>query len=365
MGRGRVIARRVGLGLAVLFVLLVAYLFLWPVPLDPEAWNPPPAVALDGVWARNDRLARGELLGETLHGPEAVAFDARGRAITGTMGGDLVAIDASGAVSPIARTGDGGRPLGIKIAADGSILVADATLGLMRVVPGGATKLLADAQGGRRFRFTDDLDLLPDGSVVFTDASSERGVHEFRMEVLDHRPNGRLLRHDPATGATTLVAARLYFPNGVAAAPDGESVIVCETSSYRLLRVFVTGARAGQREVFLDRLPGFCDNVTWSGASHRYWVAIGSPRDATLDALSPRPFLRKMVARLPAFAQPDPKPFGMAIAVSDTGQVLDVLMDPDGRFGPFASVIEHDGALYLGTYSGHGVLRVPLEPSAN
>lgn len=365
MGRGRVIARRVGLGLAILLVLLVAYLFLWPVPLDPEAWNPPPPVALDGVWARNDRLAHGELLGETLHGPEAVAFDTRGRALTGTTGGDVLAIDAGGAVSRIARTGDGGRPLGIKIAADGSILVADAYLGLMRVVPGRTVTLLADEQGGRPFRFTDDLDLLADGTIVFTDASSERGVDAFRMEVLEHRPNGRLLRHDPATGTTTLVADRLYFPNGVAAAPDGESAIVCETSSYRLLRVFVTGARAGERELFLDRLPGFCDNVTWSAASRRFWVAIGSPRDATLDALSPRPFLRKMVARLPRFVQPDPKPFGMAIAVSETGQVLDVLMDPDGRFGPFASVIEHDGALYLGTYSGHGVLRVPLEPTAD
>jgi sugar lactone lactonase YvrE len=365
MARGRVIARRIGLGLAIALVLLVVYLLVWPVPLDPEAWTPPSPVALDGVWARNDRLARGELLGETLHGPEAVAFDARGRAITGTFGGHVLAIDEDGAVSRVARTGDGGRPLGIKLAADGSLLVADAYLGLLRVVPGRTVESLATGQGGRPFRFTDDLDLLPDGTVVFTDASSERGVDAFRMEVLEHRPNGRLLRYHPATGETTLVADRLYFPNGVAAAPDGESVVVCETSSYRLLRVFVTGARAGEREVFLDRLPGFCDNVTWSAASRRYWVAIGSPRDATLDALSPRPFLRKVVARLPGFVQPDPKPFGMAIAVSPGGEVLDVLMDPDGRFGPFASVIEHDGALYLGTYSGHGVLRVALAPPAD
>ncbi len=360
MGRGRVIARRSGLGLAVLLTLLVAYLFLWPTGLDPEAWHPPPAVDLDGVWARNDRLAGGEVLAASLHGPEAVAFDAHGRILTGTMGGWVVAIDADGAVSRVARTAAAGRPLGIKVAPDGAVLVADAHVGLMRIVPGRTVEVLSDEQGGRPFRFTDDLDLLPDGSVVFTDASSARGIDDFRAEVLDHRPNGRLLRYDPATRETTQVADRLYFPTGVAAAPDGASVIVCETSSYRVLRIFVTGARAGEREVFLDRLPGFCDNVTWSAASRRFWIAIGTPRDATLDALGPRPFLRKMVARLPTFLQPDPKAFGMAVATTEDGQVVDVLMDPEGRLGPLASAIEHDGALYLGTYSGHGVVRVPL-----
>jgi sugar lactone lactonase YvrE len=358
MGRVRTTLRRVALALVVVLVVAVAYLMLWPVPLDPEAWSPTAPVELEGVWEKNDRLAGGELLAGALRGPEAVAFDAGGRLITGTDDGWLVAIGAGGEASRIARTG--GRPLGIKVAADGSLLVADAFLGLLRVDPSGTVTVLSDQQGGRRFRFTDDLDVLADGTVLFSDASSQRSVREFRMEVLDHRPNGRLLAFHPDTGVTELITDRLYFPNGVAAAPDGSFALVCETSSYRVLRVWLDGERRGTRDVFVDHLPGFCDNVTWSAASQRYWIAIGSPRDSTLDALSPRPFLRKVVARLPRFVQPDPQPFGMAVAVSPEGQVLEVLMDPDGRHGPFASAIEHDGALYLGTFSGRGVLRVPL-----
>lgn len=360
MGRARVIVRRVGLAAGILLVLLVAYLVLWPVPLDPEAWTPPDAVALEGVWAKNDRLGHGELIAGTLRGPEAVAFDARGRLLTGTEDGFIVAIGEHGEVSRVARTGEGGRPLGIKVAADGSLLVADAFLGLLRVDPGGGVTPLTRRHGDLPFKFTDDLDLLPDGTVVFSDASSKRGVDDFRMEVLDHRPNGRLLAYHPDTGETELLLDGLYFPNGVAAAPDGSFVLVCETMSYRVLSLTMTGPDRGMKDVFIDRLPGFCDNVTWSASSRRFWIAIGAPRDATLDAISPRPFLRKVVARLPRFLQPDPPPAGMAVAVSLGGQVLDVLMDPDGRYGPIASVIERGGALYLGTYSGRGVFRVPL-----
>src|SRR5436190_16528986 len=156
----RTILRRVLIGVGVLFVLALLYLLFWPVPIDPEGWTPEPPVALEGVWARNQRLGGGTLLAAELRGPEAISFDEQGRIVAGTEGGNLVAIDAGGAQSVLASTG--GRPLGVKPAPEGGWYVADADRGLLRVGADGTVTVLAAGQGARPFRFTDDLDLLPD-----------------------------------------------------------------------------------------------------------------------------------------------------------------------------------------------------------
>jgi hypothetical protein len=54
------------LAVCVVILLATAYLLLWPVPIDPLAWQPPPAPD-NGLLANAGRLLEG--LGE---GPEAV-----------------------------------------------------------------------------------------------------------------------------------------------------------------------------------------------------------------------------------------------------------------------------------------------------
>ena len=74
--------RRVFAVLAMLFGVFLAYLFFWPVPIDPVANEPfPPNPAGQGVFAANQKLDAAELL--TLGpGPEGIAFDAAGNLYT-------------------------------------------------------------------------------------------------------------------------------------------------------------------------------------------------------------------------------------------------------------------------------------------
>ena len=66
--------RRLMIWVGVVVVALVGYLMLWPVPIDPEAWVPPPAPALEGVYAVNQALASIERLGaDAVHAAEDVA----------------------------------------------------------------------------------------------------------------------------------------------------------------------------------------------------------------------------------------------------------------------------------------------------
>ncbi len=286
MSRGRIV-RRTG---ALALLAALAYLAAWPSGIDPVAWDPPVAAPAPA----NDRLGAIERIAGTggLVGPEYVEIDAAGELIAGYLGGELMRFAPDGGNARlIADTG--GRPLGVRALRDGTLIVADAARGLLRVAPDGAIETLADQHAGLRFGLTDDVAVSADERMAyFTDASSKAGLGDTLRDVLEHGANGRLLQIDLATRATTLLLDGLHFANGVVLDPDGQSLLVCETTSYRIVRVFVAGARAGTHAVFAENLPGFPDNLTWNGRD-RYWVALFNPRNALLDRLGPHPFLRE------------------------------------------------------------------------
>jgi len=68
-------------------------------------------------------------------------------------------------------------------------------------------------------------------------------------------------RCDPRDGVTRVVADGFSFSNGVAMAADGRSILVNETGTYSVHRIYIEGPRKGEREVVLSNLPGFPDNI--------------------------------------------------------------------------------------------------------
>jgi sugar lactone lactonase YvrE len=339
--------------------LLVAYLAFWPVPIDPAAWHPPPPPE-DPAFAPNDGFRGLERLAATeVPGVEAVAVDVQGRLHAGTADGRIVRLDpATGAVTELARTG--GRPLGLAFDRSGGLYVCEPARGLLRVEPGGAVRVLASGHGGVPFRFTNDVDVGPDGTVYFTDASSGFGFHEEREDILEHGGRGRLLAYRPATGTTELLLSGLQFANGVAVSGDGSYVLVNETGAYRIRRHWLAGPRRGTSDVFAENLPGLPDNLTWSAERRAFWVALYSPRVPALDALAPYPFLRKAVMRIPLALQPQPAPEAFALALGEDGRVRHVLRDAGpNAFAPVTSVREHAGVLWIGTLSPLGIGRLP------
>src|SRR5690606_20170232 len=110
----------------------------------------------------------------------------------------------------------GGRPLGMDFDAGGNLIVADAYKGLLRIDPAGKIEVLASEAEGVPFAFTDDLDIASDGRIYFTDASSRFQQPDYLLDLLEGRPYGRLMVHDPASGQTEVLLKDLYFANGVA-----------------------------------------------------------------------------------------------------------------------------------------------------
>jgi len=332
--------------------LLLVYLLSWPVPIDPVAWTPPPNPGFQGPFATNDHLKDAILL-PVGTGPEDIAFDHAGRPHTGLADGRVVRLGADGRVEQVVA--QLGRPLGL-VFHGRDLLVADAVRGLVRL-RGDQAEVLADSAGGTRFGFTDDLDVARDGAVYFSDASSRFGLGDSALDYLEHRGHGRLLVRRPSGEVATL-AAGLHFANGVSVTHDERSVLVCETGGYRVLRHWLDGPRRGKTEPFVEALPGFPDNVN-RGPDGTYWLALVKPRTTTVDDLAPRPFVRKVLLRLPESWLPLPPRRGVVIQLDGDGKPLRTLQDPSGRV-VVTSAMERDGFLWLGNFEGPHLARVKL-----
>ncbi|MEQ9735937.1 MAG: SMP-30/gluconolactonase/LRE family protein [Algiphilus sp.] len=347
---------------AALLLACVLYLLFWPVPIDPIAWQPPEAPSSEsGPHARNAHLRAVERIAESVgEGPEAIAIDAEGRLYTGFVDGRVMRFDADGS-NPTLLANTRGRPLGLEVLSDGTLIVADAVEGLVKV-EGGYAHTLSVTANGTPYRFVDDVVVNDDESVAyFTDASSRYGIHEVMADAFESRPNGRLLAYDLETDEVRVLAKDLYFPNGVTLGPDEAYLLVNETTRYRIQRYWLKGDRAGEIEPFAENLPGFPDNVTFNGED-RFWVALYAPRNPVLDALLPRPALRKIAYRLPEALQPLPAKHAYVLAFDPQGQLLvDLQAVGADAFAPITSALEHDGMLYLGSLSAPAMGRIALE----
>jgi sugar lactone lactonase YvrE len=349
--------RRLGLAAAIALPFLI-YLAAWPVPGEPVAWSPPASPGYTGPYAANRALAAAERLDVGGEGPEDVAVGRDGAVFTGLRDGRIVRLDPETLrAATFAETG--GRPLGLRFAPDGRLLIADAERGLLAASPDGSVTVLASDHAGRPLRLTDDLDVARDGTVYFSVASERFAVDDSVADVVEHRTTGRLFAYDAATRSTRLLLEGLCFANGVALAPDESYVLVVETACYRVRRFWLRGERAGASEVVVDGLPGFPDGILGDGEG-TFWLTLVSPRNALLDALHPHPALKKALSRLPAAIRPGPKAYGMVVALSGDGRVLGTLQDPDGQDVAFVTNAVPSGPwLYLGMLKGHAVARVP------
>jgi sugar lactone lactonase YvrE len=349
---------RIALALALLGIV---GLVLLPSPVKPEAWSPPPAPALAGPLAPNEVLRDAALLAEgVVHGPEDLAFDAEGRVYAATRDGKVVRLRADGRLEDYATTG--GRPLGLRFDAKGNLIVCDLVKGLVSIDSGGRVTVLTTEADGVPFAFIDNLDVASDGAVYFSDATSKFRGQDYRFDLLEARPHGRLLRYDPARHETRVVLSDLYFANGVALSQNEDFLVVSETYRYRLRRYWLKGPKAGTSDVLVDDLPGFPDNV--DGNRHgSFWVAMFTVRSKIADALHPRPWAKAMLAKLPLALWPRPERYGLVLEVGEDGRILRSFHDPGGRrVHQITSARENSGQLYLGNLEQAWIGRLPLPP---
>jgi len=339
---------------AIALVGLAAYLFFWPVPIAPIAWTPSPIPGQTGVFAQSAGFRSPQkLIPEAGLGPEDVTRGADSLFYTGLQDGRILRFRAGSDSQPELFVNTGGRPLGMQFDAHGNLIVADAFKGLLSISPDRAITILTDSVAGKRMLFPDDLDIAQDGVIWFTDASQHFDQHHWILDFWEGQPTGRLLSYDPKTKQTKVHVEALSFANGVALGPDDAFVLVNETIAARILRLWLKGPKAGATEVFINSLPGYPDNLSYSGKGNGkgiFWVAMPSPRIESLEGIAGRPFLRKMLLRLPeSLVNPEPEAVGWVIGVDADGVIRHNLRDTTGAYVNITSVNQFDDHLLLGS----------------
>ncbi|HEX9165557.1 MAG TPA: SMP-30/gluconolactonase/LRE family protein [Gemmatimonadales bacterium] len=350
-------------GVVLVLALAVLYLVAKPVPIDPLPWKSTPNAGFTGPFAANTLLTGADTVQVPAEGPEDLTLGPDGMIYTGLVDGSIVRFDpATGAVTPFARTD--GRPLGIRFDAAGNLIVADALRGVLAVAPNSNVRLLTQSAGGVRFGFTDAIDVAPDGTIWFSDASQRWGAAtRGLMDFWEARPTGRLLRYDPASGQTTVALDSLDFANGVAVGPAGAYVLVNETMTSRIHRLWLSGPRSGVREVFVEGLPGAPDNIAWDGQGI-FWVGLFAPRTAAAERVRTLPpFWRKVLYRIPERLRGSPVTrYGMVVGIDTTGTVRYNLQDPTGRFHSTTGALRVGDTIYVSTLARDVLARVTLPP---
>ncbi|EFG9941054.1 ABC transporter permease, partial [Escherichia coli] len=332
---------------------------------------PKPRGVEEGAFAVNDRLSEVETIGlGDVESPEDVILDEDDNLYCGTRRGDIVRFLAPDYKRHEVFAHIGGSPLGMAFDRNRNLIVCIGGMGLYQVAPDGAVSKLTDETtrstfsvvDDSRLRLADDCDITPDGKIWFSEATVRYEMHDWPVDALESRGNGRIVSFDPATGKTRTEARKLVFPNGVCTARDGQSVLFAESWSCRINRLWVSGPKAGKVEVVVDRLPGYPDNIN-RASDGSYWCAIMGMRSPALDLALRMPDFRRRMSRRIA---PDQWLYpnlnvGCVIRFNDAGEVLESLWDRRAANHPMiTSMREHKGWLYLGGITNNRIGRIRL-----
>ncbi|XP_042513670.1 protein STRICTOSIDINE SYNTHASE-LIKE 10-like [Macadamia integrifolia] len=356
-----------------IFIFVAAILAVLSIYLStkPSPSFKPPLIA--GAY---DKLHDAEVIhlpGEAV-GPESIAFDPNGEGpYTGVSNGRILKWEGNEGWTEFAFTSpqrnecEGfyspkmehlcGRPLGLRFhPKTGDLYIANAYLGLQKVGPNGglATQLITEAEG-EPLSFTNDLDIDKDEDVIyFTDSSTNFQRRQFMSTVLSLDKTGRLMQYDISSKQVTVLLKGLLFPNGVALSKDNTFLLIAETTTSRILRLWLQGPKAGTLDVFTE-LPGFPDNIR-RNSKGEFWVALYSKTGKVENWALSNPWFGKLFLKLPDRVKRlqsligEMKAHATAVKLNEEGKVVEVLEDSQGRTLRFISEVEeNNGNLWFGS----------------
>jgi sugar lactone lactonase YvrE len=353
------IGRRIAVAILLVLVGVAGYLGFWPVPADPQSWSAPPPPGYVGAYVPNTRLSalRTINIGEEF-GPEHIAIGPDGKLYAAMTSGNLLRMDPDGAHQEVFADTQG-RVLGFDFDAAGRMIAADAMKGLLRIADGQVSVLTDRVSSNDPVRYANSIVVATDGLIFFTDASTRFAPREWGgtyeasvLDILEQAASGRVLAYDPATASTSVVAHGFSFANGIALSADGQTLFVSETGRYRIWRIerhardLDVRSGSAQATVLFENLPGYPDNLM-RGRDGRIWAGLFRPRNPAADGLSQKPFMRKLLLRLPRSMLPVGEPYGHVFAFDESGVVTEDLQDPRGGYPETTGATETADRLYI------------------
>lgn len=333
---------------------------------------PPTEIGGGGPFEQNDKLREVSLIGlGRIEAPEDVILDRNDVLYAGSRHGDIIRFFPPDYERMEVFAHIGGQPLGMAFDRQDNLYVCIGGMGLYRIAPDGSVEKATDetnrslysVNDDSRLRLADDLDITDDGLIFFSEATVRYEMDEWPVDGLEARGNGRIICYDTKTGTTHTVLRGLKFPNGVAVASDGQSILFAETFGCTIKRYWFAGPRKGTVETVMDNLPGYPDNINLASDGN-YWLALVGMRSPSLDLAWKMPgFRRRMAKRVPVDEWLFPNiNTGCVVKFNEQGKILESLWDLKGLNHPMiTSMREHRGYLYLGGIANNRIGRFKLQ----
>lgn len=294
-------------------------------------------------------------------GPEDVRIDSQGRILTGIEDGRILRITLHGDATPVVETvaDTGGRPLGIAVVDDSTLLVCDSERGLLKVdVDSGDVSVLVAEVEGVPLNFASNVVLARSGRIYFTASTTRFGFHDYLADLLEHSGTGRVLVLETDGTVRTLVDG-IQFANGLVVSDDENRITVSETGSFRLACYRRSGDDFVPDKDVVSNLPGFPDNL--SVDDDLVWISLANPRVALFDAAARLPgFVRKLAYSLPESVRAGSSTTWV-MAVNKHGEVVYDLQNSNPEYSTVTSVVRLGDRLVLGsiTESALGIVDIP------
>jgi ribose transport system permease protein len=332
----------------------------------------PVGVGSNTAFVQNDRLAGVSLIGlGRIEAPEDVILDRHDNLYAGSRHGDIMCFFPPDYEKMEVFAHIGGQPLGMAFDQADNLYVCIGGMGLYRITPGRKVEKATDetnrslrsVNDDSRLRLADDLDIADDGRIFFSEATVRYEMHEWPVDGLEARGNGRIVCYDPRNGTTRTVLRGLKFPNGICVERGSQSILFAETWGCCIKRYWFDGPKTGQVETVMENLPGFPDNINLASDGN-YWLAMVGMRSPALDLAWRMPgFRRRMAKRVPIDEWLFPNiNTGCVLRFNEKGEVLETFWDLAGVNHPMiTSMREHKGYLYLGGIQNNRIGRLKLD----
>ncbi len=225
-----------------------------------------------------------------------------------------------------------------------------------------------DVYNSRAIAFCNDFDISDDGQrFYFSEPFAYEGASMgggAMGEAITLGKNGRLWLFERSNHTSALIAQGYNFVDGVLleAGDDGreQSVLVTETTKFRVLRYYLEGERAGEDEVVWEYLPSMPDGLT-RGPDGTIWIGMIKQRTPVITWAHANPWVKPLMLRLPLEALPVPTVTGVLALSPDASTPLWYAEHEGVRIHDIAAAIPGRDQVYLANFSDAmpGVHRIP------
>jgi len=221
----------------------------------------------------------------------------------------------------------------------------------------------------RPFSLCNDLAVSKDGKRIYLTEPFERDDAAMGSgavpEAIGLYPHGKLWLYDREKDSISLVLNGFTFVDGILLEKNSsgteESVLITETTKFRILRANISGKKQGTSEILFESLPGLADGLE-RDEKGRIWVGIIKPRSGLINFVHRNPWIKSLLLSLPQKLLPIAKKTGILVLDSKGEKALYYVMHDGTKIRDISVAVPNGGRAYFPVFdkTSKGLYSLPV-----